>query len=343
MHPQHVGAAFAVGAVYQHLAVESARTQQCRVQHLGPVGRGQDHHTGARVEAVHLGQQLVQGLFFLVMAASHRPEAAGPTQRIEFVDEDDARRRGAGLFEQVAHPRCADANEHLDELRAGDAEERHAGLAGHRPRQQGLACAWRADQQHALGHVRAEPAVGLGVFQKINRLAQLGLGLVDARDIVESDLDVGLGVQLGAALAHRQQAADTTHSALGRHLAAYETPHAQQQQRRQHPAQQVAQQRVLDHALKTHVVVGQLSRQVGRHPGGDDAVAAIGLRALELALDELAADRDRFDLAGLELLHELAVGNRLNLGAADPQVTQPEQRDQRQQQGPQLGRLPGRA
>ena len=32
--------------------------------------------------------------------------------------------------EQIAHPRRADADEHLDEVGTGDAEERHAGLAG---------------------------------------------------------------------------------------------------------------------------------------------------------------------------------------------------------------------
>jgi hypothetical protein len=61
----------------------------------------------------------------------------------------------AGLLEQVAHPRRADADEHLDELAAGDREERHPGLAGHGLGQQRLAGAGRADQQHALGHARA--------------------------------------------------------------------------------------------------------------------------------------------------------------------------------------------
>ena len=34
------------------------------------------------------------------------------------------------LLEQIAHPRGADADEHLDEVRARDREERHPGLAG---------------------------------------------------------------------------------------------------------------------------------------------------------------------------------------------------------------------
>ena len=123
-----------------------------------------------RVEAVHLDQQLVQRLLLLVVAAQAGKGAARAAQRVELVDEDDGRRLGARLLEQVAHPRRAHADEHLDELAARDGEERHAGLARHRPGQQRLAGAGRADQQHALGHVRAQPAVLLRVLEEIDDL-----------------------------------------------------------------------------------------------------------------------------------------------------------------------------
>ena len=61
------------------------------------------------------------------------------------------------LGEQIADARRADADEHLDELGAAEAEEGHARLAGDRARQQRLAGARRADQQHALGNAAAEP------------------------------------------------------------------------------------------------------------------------------------------------------------------------------------------
>ena len=95
--------------------------------------------------------------------------AARLAQRVELVDEDDAGRGLARLLEQVAHPCGADADEHLDELRAGDGEERHPGLAGHGPRQQRLAGAGRADQQDALGHVGAEAAVAVRVLEEGRR------------------------------------------------------------------------------------------------------------------------------------------------------------------------------
>ena len=48
--------------------------------------------------------------------------------RVDLVDEDDARRRLLGLVEHVADAARADADEHLDEVRAGDGEEGNARL-----------------------------------------------------------------------------------------------------------------------------------------------------------------------------------------------------------------------
>ena len=48
---------------------------------------------------------------------------------IDLIDEDDAGRVLLGLLEHVAHARGADADEHLDEVRSGDSEERHLRLA----------------------------------------------------------------------------------------------------------------------------------------------------------------------------------------------------------------------
>ena len=76
--------------------------------------------------------------------------AAGAADGVELVDEDDRRRRLLGLLEEVAHAARADADDHLDELRGGEREERHVGLAGDGARQQRLAGAGRAREQHAL-------------------------------------------------------------------------------------------------------------------------------------------------------------------------------------------------
>ncbi len=83
----------------------------------GPV-RGRDEDDAALdVEAVHLDQQLVERLLTLVVTAAE-PGTAVPADRVDLVDEDDGRRVGLGLLEQVADPAGADADEHLDEVGA---------------------------------------------------------------------------------------------------------------------------------------------------------------------------------------------------------------------------------
>src|SRR5437868_5789493 len=81
---------------------------------------------------------------------------AVPPDGVDLVDEDDARRVLLALLEQVAHAARAHADEHLDEVRARDGEERHARLAGDGARQQRLARARRPHHQHALRDAPAE-------------------------------------------------------------------------------------------------------------------------------------------------------------------------------------------
>ena len=181
---QDIDAPLLVRPVHQHLAVEPPGPQQRRVEDLRPVGRRQDDDRHRAVEPVHLRQQLVERLLLLVLPA-HRDGAAGPAQRVQLVDEDDARRRLARLLEQVAHAGGADADEHLDELGAVGGEERHARLAGHRAGQQRLAGARRADQQDAARDVRAQPGELVRPLQEIDDLVQFVLRLVDAGDVVE--------------------------------------------------------------------------------------------------------------------------------------------------------------
>ena len=159
--------------------------QQRGVEDVGPVGGGDEDDVVLHLEAVHLDEQLVEGLLALVVAAAHAG-AAVTADGVDLVDEDDAGRVLLGLLEQVAHARGADADEHLDEVGAGDAEEGHARLAGDGPRQERLAGAGRAEQQHALGDARAELLELLGVLEELLDLVQLLDGLVGAGHVLEA-------------------------------------------------------------------------------------------------------------------------------------------------------------
>ena len=157
VHAQDAFAAAHVGRVDHDLAVEAARAQQRRIEHVGTVRRGDEDHAVVRLEAVHLDQQLVERLLALVVAAAEAG-AAMTADGVDFVDEDDARRVRLALLEQVAHPARADAHEHFDEVGTRHREERTPRLAGDGLREQRLARARRTDQQRAL----RQPAAELG-------------------------------------------------------------------------------------------------------------------------------------------------------------------------------------
>ena len=66
---QDLDAALVVGWVHHDLPVEPARPQQRRIEDVGPVGGRQHDDALVTGEAVHLGEDLVQRLLALVVAA----------------------------------------------------------------------------------------------------------------------------------------------------------------------------------------------------------------------------------------------------------------------------------
>ena len=348
-------AAVDVGPVHDHLAVEASRPQQGGVERLRPVGGGHDDDAAVDVEAVHLDEQLVERLFALVVAADG-DAGARLAQRVQLVDEDDARRPALGLVEQVAHAGGADADEHFDKIGAAKAEERHVGLAGHGLGQQRLAGAGRADEQDALGDAAAEALVLVGGLEEIDDLAQLGDGLVDAGHVLEGDVQVFLGVELGLAAAEGQR------RAAGRPAHQHQQPDGDDhdQDHRQHRVTDALQHRLFFLALP--LSAGRLAEEavevlvlLDAEPlgaEGDRADVNGGAAAVEdgVAEDDVAADVGVADLdaadadagvvaAGFKDLKEFAV---FEGGIGGFAVEQPEQGagDGQQGQDDQAGREP---
>jgi hypothetical protein len=205
VHFEDGGAATTIGPVDDHAPVEAPRSQQRRIEDIGPVRGGDDHDGLALVEAVHLDEELIQRLLALIVAAAEAG-AALATDGIKLVNENYRGRVLLRIFEETAHARGADAHEHLDELGGRDAEKGHAGLAGDGPRQQRLPGTRGADQQHALGHAATQFLELLRVPQKIDHLLQLELRLLDARDIMKGRLGRARLLHAGAAAAEAENA-----------------------------------------------------------------------------------------------------------------------------------------
>ena len=129
MHLQNIDTTLEVRLLHDDTTVETARTQQCRVEDLRTVRRTHDHDTLRGIEAIHLGQQLIQGL--LALLVSTEAGISRLTDGIDLIDEDDARCRLGRLLKQITHTARTDAHEHLDEVRTGQTVERHLCLAGY--------------------------------------------------------------------------------------------------------------------------------------------------------------------------------------------------------------------
>ena len=226
VHAEDLQTTGVVGAIHHNLAVEAAGTHQRRIEHIGTVGGGHDDDARVALKAVHLGEQLVEGLLALVVAAAEAGTTL-TTHRIDLIDKDDAGGILLGLFEQIAHAAGADAHEHLHELRAGDREEGNTSFTSHSFGQQRLAGARRTNQQNALGNLGADGGEAIGVLEEVDNLSEFKLGALDPGHITEGDL--GLRLHLHPRLALAEVHGRVAAAALG--AAQQEEQAAEQQQR----------------------------------------------------------------------------------------------------------------
>src|SRR5882672_11819226 len=102
MDLQDLDSPLLIGPIDENLAIETPGAQQRRIEDLRPVGGTEDDDSGRRVEAVHLHEKLIQGLLLFVVPADGISTARA-AERVQLVDEDDGRRLGASLLEQIAH------------------------------------------------------------------------------------------------------------------------------------------------------------------------------------------------------------------------------------------------
>src|ERR1019366_6794615 len=323
VHAQDLLAATDIGTRDHHAAVKAAGTQQRRIEHVRTVGGCDQDDAIVGLEAVHLDQQLVQGLLALVVSAA-QARATMAAYGVNFVDENDAGGVLLALFEEVADAACADADEHLYEIGARDAEEGHVGFAGHRARQQGLAGSRRPNQQYALGNASAELLELLRLAQELDNFFQLFLGFIHAGDVFEGHLLLLHGEQSRLALAKRKCLIAAT-----LHLADHDEPQrAQQHEWRQveQPGGPASRCRVLHRdvdllVLKDLVHVRIVPRNRDMEPS---------LVVLEFATNLLAGHRHLGDVALIHLGEELGEVNFALLGARAAGLDDLPQQDARQ-------------
>lgn len=177
-------AAAHVGQRNVNRRVEAARTHECGVENLWRVRRRDNDDILVLREAVQRREKLVQRLPLGARTSdSHLALAA---QRVDLIDEDNRGRVLARGGKEVTNAPRAEADKHFLELRRRLVVKLAASFAGDSAREQRLACARRARQQHAARHLSAQTAVLLRIAQEVDDVLELGFGFVRALYIREA-------------------------------------------------------------------------------------------------------------------------------------------------------------
>ena len=123
------------------------------------------------------------------------------TDRVDFIDENNAGCIFLCLLEHVAHTCRTDTNEHLDKIRTGNREEWHLCFTRNGARQQGLAGTGRTHHQDAAGDASAELLEFGRVAQELDELGDFFFRFIAARHIGKRDQIIAFVEHFCAALA----------------------------------------------------------------------------------------------------------------------------------------------
>mmetsp|Transcript_39127 Transcript_39127/g.61569 ORF Transcript_39127/g.61569 Transcript_39127/m.61569 type:complete len:482 (+) Transcript_39127:648-2093(+) len=199
VHLQDLFPSLDVRQPHGHAAIEAPRPQQGVVQDVGTIGGGHHDDSAVPFEAVHLCQDLIQGLLALIVATAHAG-AALPADGVDLIDEDDAGRLLLGLLEDITDPGGTNAHKQLNKLGGRRLDKRHTGLAGQGLGHQGLSRTWWSGQENAPRDLGAHLDEAFRGLQEVHDLHELFLGLVDARHVFELHACLWLNHNLSLAL-----------------------------------------------------------------------------------------------------------------------------------------------
>src|SRR5258708_10730836 len=129
-----------------NFAVEAAWAAQCRVENLGNVGRANDDDLAAGDKTIHQAEKLRYHALFDFA----RYFGALGSDSIDLIYKEDGGRMPCRFLENFAEFGFAFAIKLPHDFRAVEVYEVHTALGRNRAGQQGLTCARRSVQQHAL-------------------------------------------------------------------------------------------------------------------------------------------------------------------------------------------------
>ena len=234
--------------------------------------------------------------------------AALAANGVNFVNKDDAGRVFFRFFKHIAHARGTNADEHFDEIRAGDGEERHFCLTGNRTREEGFTGAGRADHEQAARDLSAQTAEFARIAQEFNHLDDVRFRFVRAGDIGKRYLDFVFRNQTGAAFAEGKRAA----FAAALNLAGSEHEETDEQQNRQQIDEDAGKEAFFFQRFAADVYL--VGAQIADERAGIGRLGVVGGVAPATAVGEadarvLQVNRRALHLAVIDAVKELRIAD----------------------------------
>ena len=187
VHLEDLFSALDVRIADHDLTVESAGTEQCRVEDVTAVGCRNDDDAFIAHKTVHFYKELVQGLLTFIMTAAQTCTSVS-AHCVDLVNEDDGRSVFLCSFKEVTDTGRTHTDEHFHEIGTGDREERTARLTCYRLCKQCLTGTGRTEQQHAPRDLCTHFGVFAGILEEVHKLRHFKLFFLGTGNIGESHL-----------------------------------------------------------------------------------------------------------------------------------------------------------
>src|SRR5690242_17538655 len=130
MHFEDCFTTFYIRFINRYLPVETTRSQQCAIKHIGSVGCCKNDDTRISRETIHFNEQLVQSIFSFVVAHD-RITSACTTNCIYFINENYTWCFLSCCFKQITNTTCTNSYKQFNKIATTHAEERNLCFASH--------------------------------------------------------------------------------------------------------------------------------------------------------------------------------------------------------------------
>ena len=187
MNLQNLFSSFHIRNSHRHLAIKTSGTQDSRIQDIHAVGSCHNNNAFVDPKAIHLYQQLIQGLFSLIMSTAHTGTSTS-CHCINLINKNDTGSVILTILKEVTNPGSAHAHKHFHEIRSGNRKKRNTCFSSHSFSQQCFTGSRRSHQKHTLGNSGSYLSIFLRFLQKIYDFHQIFFFFIKTSHILEGHL-----------------------------------------------------------------------------------------------------------------------------------------------------------